>query len=841
MKIQQFKNTVFLISLCFTCSIKSVFSQINIKKDTVYVNDKSFEETAIYGAKDSIFFDVKKNVIYLFGEAYLDFMGSKMNAGYLEVDLSKNEVFASYTFDKDSNKVEFPIFNSEGEEMKASKIRYNFKTEKGFIEEVKIKQDELFLHMETAKRHQNENTHFKNGKFTTCELDEPHYHFHLSKAVMVPNKRIVTGPMNLWIKGVPTPFGLPFSIIPQSKTRTHGILFPQIIPASFYGFGVRDLGYYFPINNSLNTSSYLTLYSRGTWGFKQDLNYNYLYKSRGALSFELQQLKSGFPNFQKNNKLSFRWSHQKDAKSNPYWTFSSNVNFISDNNTQNDINQQSDQFLNNQLNSDINITKNFPGKPYRMGLKINARQNTSNNQISLQSPTYNFNVNRVSPFKNIIKSKNEFAQFFARIGLTYNLESRNESTFIDSLASTDLLQNFKNGIQQNTTIQSTAGFFKNTLKFNPSITYNNHINFQQIEKNYDSITNSVINNRINKTGISHNISYNASLTTVMYNYYRLVGKSKPLIRHLITPSVNFSYRPNLNTLQTLDTGTVDLQTITYTGFEESLYRQSITQDQGLITFGINNTMELKVASDKDTVTGFRKIRILDGFSINGNYDFFKDSFNLSDLSMNFRVSPFPYINFVISSNYSPYSWDNNSGKKLNTFAINTNQGLGRILNASFNTVLTLTSKESKTKINNLQSKIGENWNADFNHYFLYPERVINFDIPWKMNFTHTFTLTRNQNISSTNLDEFFLVNTLNTNGDFSFTKRWKILGSINYDIKTNKIAYSTLSLSRDMHCWALTFNWIPIGINKSFLFSLRSKSNMFKDAKLDFRKPPIFF
>ena len=849
MKITRIGLFVFISVLLIILTKHSVYGQNNIKKDTIYQNDTSFENQAEYGARDSIYLDVDKNKIYLFGEAYLNFMDTKMNAGFIEVDLDKNEVFASYVFDKDSNRIETPVFESEGEKIDAAKIRYNFDSQKGFIEEVKIKQDELYLYMGVAKRQKNAEIHFKKGRFTTCELEDPHYHFHLSKAIMIPEKRIVTGPMNLWVKGVPTPFGLPFSVIPQSKSRTHGLLFPQIVPSSVYGFGVRDLGYYFPISNTLNTSVYLTLLSRGSWGLKQETNYLKLYRNSGRLSTEFQQLNDGFPNNNRSNKISILWSHKKDAKSNPFWTFSSNVNFISDNNTQNSLDPINTQYFNNQLNSDINIQRRFPGKPVTMGLKVSLRQNTSNNSIALNSPIFTTNVTRFSPFKKWIKGKEEWKQFFSRIAVSYNLESQNRATFADSLLNGNYLHlindEFINGVQQKATLQTTASFFKNTLKFTPSINYSNNINFQQISKSYDTLVESGIReDQVNQAGMTQTISFNGSATSVLYSYYKFIGKSKPLLRHIMTPNVGVSFIPNLNQLNSLDTGLVNTNTLTYSPFENneiSVYNSRFTRDRALINFGINNSFELKRASEKDTVTGFKKTRIIDALSVTGQYDLLKDSMNLSNLSLNLRISPLPMINIVSSSSFSPYNWNKETGASLSSYSITENGALGRFISSNLTTTLTFTSKESKEKINELNDKVGENWNADYNYFLLFPERIVNFEIPWKFNISHVYSITANQDRKPTNPDNFRQVQTISANGDVSFTKRWKIIGSVNYDVETVKVTYTTLTLSRDMHCWALSFNWIPIGGNKSFLFSLRSTSNMFKDAKLDLRRPPVFF
>lgn len=819
------------------------YAQVEPIRDTVKLNDESFEDIIYYSARDSIYTDLKNKQVHLYGDAKVNSAEIKMSAGYILIDLTKNEVWARYAYDKDSVKVEFPKFSDGSEEINAHSIRYNFDTEKGYIEELSIQQDEIYLYMGTAKRHPNDQIHFKNGRFTTCNLPEPHYHFQLSKAVLIPEERIVTGPMNLWVKGVPTPLGLPFSVIPQQKDRTHGLLFPELVPLSVYGFGFQNLGYYFPINDRIQTSVYASLYSRGSWGIRNNLEYAKRYGYRGSLDVGFQQFKSGFPQNTNANKVSVNWTHRKEPKSNPYWNFGANVNFISDNKSKNNLDPLNTEYFNNSFNSDININRLFPGKPVTMGMKVSVRQNTLTQNISLVAPVFNTNVTRFFPFKKAVSGTGELSKMVSRIGVTYNMEGQNRSTFEDTLLRdgnfTEIGSKFFNGFSQNVSIQTTSAFFKNTLKFNPSITYSNKINFQQIEKSYDAVLNKTAIDTIQKAGMMHELSLNASFTTMLYSYYKYIGKKKPLLRHIMTPSVGFRYTPQLNELITVNAG-IDQSEIIYSPFEQSIYSGNTGKTSGQITFGINNTFELKRMSAKDTVTGFKKTRLIDILSLTGNYDLMKDSMNLSDLSLNLRISPIEWVNFVANSVFSPYGWTDSSGATISEYAVNSNNGLGRFLRNNFTTTITLTSKESRQVLENTQNKITENWNADYNYYALHPEYLLDFNIPWKVSFSHVYSIDINTNKTLIDREEFKQLQTLVMNGDLSFTKRWKLSSNVNLDLNDFQVTNARINLTRNMHCWALSFHWTPIGGNKSFLFSLRNTSSMLQDAKMDIRKPPVF-
>lgn len=816
-----------------------------VQKDTLVVNDNSLESIIRYSARDSIFNDLKKKQVHLFGDAKIQMDEVNMTAGYILVDMNSNEISASFTYDKDSNKVEFPTFTDGSEVVTAHKLRYNTETKKGFLEELSIKQEEFYFHMGIAKRHPNDEIHLRQGRLTTCDLEDPHYHFQLSKGVVVPNERIVTGPMNLWVKGIPTPFGLPFALIPTNqKERTSGLLFPEFVPFSQYGFGFQNLGYYIPINDNFQTSLYANLYSRGSWGLRNDLDYSKRYGFSGRLSVGFQQFRSGFPENNNANKVSVNWSHRKEPKSNPYWNFSSSVNFISDNTTKNNLDPINPEFFNNAFNSDININRLFPGKPLTMGMKLSMRQSSIANSISLISPVFNANLTRVFPFKNMFKvADKEWKKTIARIGLTYNLEGQNRSNFGANLLSVGDFQGisnqFLNGISQTAALQTNFGLISNTIKINPSINYGNKINFQQVDKSYDLLSNSTITDTIRSFGMGHEFNMNVSLTTILYTYYNFVGKNKPKMRHLMTPSIGFRYVPLLNPLISESVG-VNQTLVTYSPFERSIYNVGNSNQAAFLNFGVNNTFELKSRSDKDTLTGFKKTRLIDQFSINGNYDFVRDSMNLSNISLALRIAPFDWINFVSNAIFSPYGWNVTNGRTIGDYALNTAQGLGRFVSTGLTTALTIAPPKDRKKIQETGERLNTNWNSDFNYFALYPERAIYFDIPWKMSLSHVYTINANQNISISSPKIYNQVQTLVLNGDASFTKRWNISGNLNLNLEEFAVTNLYFSLNRNMHCWALSFFWTPIGGNKSFLFSIRNTSSVFKDAKIEIRKPPAF-
>jgi hypothetical protein len=292
-----------------------------------------------------------------------------------------------------------------------------------------------------------------------------------------------------------------------------------------------------------------------------------------------------------------------------------------------------------------------------MGLKVSLRQNSLAESISLVSPILTANMTRVFPFKRFIKRSNsEWKKIIERIGFSYNFDGQNRSNFSDSLLTQGDLsrigQQFMYGAKQSMSIQTTGGLFKNVLKLTPSANYATKLNFQRIEKSYDVINNNTNIDTLESADLAHEFNLNISATTMLYSYYNFLGKNQAKMRHIMTPKLSYRYVPLINPLISGNFG-VDQATLNYSQYERSLYSVGNSVESSFLTFALNNTFELKRKSDKDTITGFKKIRIIDQLSFSGNYDFLRDSMKLSNISMNMRVSPRNWLNIVTNAQFSP--------------------------------------------------------------------------------------------------------------------------------------------------------------------------------------------
>jgi len=811
--------------------------------------DNSLESPVTYSCTDSIYANLKTKIVFLYGEAIVQYEGIELTADYIEMDLEKKTVTATYTTNEEGERIGIPKFTEGSEELTAASLKYNFETEKAYIQELDTKQEENYLHMTVAKKQANDEIHFLQGRFTTCDLEDPHFHFQLSKAVLVPEKRIVTGPVNLWIRGVPTPLGLPFSFIPTSTDQKKtGILFPQIVPFSNWGFGLQDLGYYFPLKKSDNiqTTLYGSLYSRGTFGIRSLTEYKKKYKYTGQLNVAFNRFKNPFPSENILEKIVVQWNHRQEARANPYWNFQSSVNFLSDNNQTTTFEGENETLLNNAFNSDINLRRTFPNLPITMGLKASLKQNSTSNNIDLELPTFTFDVQRFFPFRVLRTNPVGPARFYEKIGFVYNLESQNNVNFADTLLRdrnfSSIQNQFKNGFKQSLNVNTAIPIFDNRATITPSFRYSTNGNFQATRKFYNETTGEIRDSLVNNQfGLVHNASARIDFTSQVYAYYQFVGKNRTKMRHVITPNIGFNYSPNLDVFDTqvLSINNID-SLLNYQPYANSLYRDTRDGESLLLSFNVNNTFEIKRKNGRDTTEEFTKTRIIDALSIRGDYNFLKDSLQFSNLNTALRSSPFPSLNFVASGSFNLYGWDESNGEGSNNFALQENGQLGRFINTQVTTTYIIASKKSKQKIAENADNLDPNWEADYNYYRLNPHEILDFQIPWKVSLTHSWFTRINSDSTQFVARKRNHTQTIAVNADANFTKRWKVGINTNYDIVNQKLVQTRVTLDRNMHCWQLGFSWIPAGINQSFMLRLNATSALFKDAKLELRKPPEF-
>ncbi|MEX2597372.1 MAG: putative LPS assembly protein LptD [Salibacteraceae bacterium] len=795
------------------------------------------EDEVKYSANDSMRIDLVNQMVYLFGDAVAIYGDIELKANYIEISLKQNELYAKGLPDSTGTIVGEPIFKQGSQEFEAGEMRYNFKSKRGLSKHVKTQESGGFLHGETVKRDTGEIIYIKNGKYTTCEYDDPHFHIHAQKLKVIPQDKIITGPAYLSIADIPTPLVVPFGFFPNSEDQSNGLIIPTWGEAVNQGFYLGRGGYYFGVKDVMDFSITGDIYSRGSWAAYVDSRYVKRYRFNGNYGLEFVQSKFSereYPDFYSQNTFNVRWRHQQDAKARPGSNFSADVNAGSSKNNRNNIQSSADNYLRSQMNSSIRYSKSFANTPFSIAVAATGSQNTQTEVVNLRAPDVSFNMARIFPFKPksgiaspfAVKSGLDKLGLNAGLDMSNRLEGREDTLFNNY--NNKMLKSMDNGIRLNSTASTNIKILK-YLTLSPSTSHRIVGYRQSVDKTWNADSNRVATRQVEGLTGFYDGSASISLNTIVYGTYQYKNQVIKAMRHQMTPSASVSYRPDYSAPAWGYFGSVQSDslgnTTDYSFFEGRMYGGPSAQENGVINLSLNNTFELKVRNRKDT-TGEKddkKLKLLDAFNFNTNYNIAKDSLNWNPLQVSLRTQVFEGLVINGSATLDPYAINPVNGRRLNEFQIERNNKLGRWTRAQVAFSYNIRPKGSSKKQNQNQKETAL---SDANMYYT---DFVDFDVPWSMNINYNIQYTNNglnENISQV----------VDLRGETNITRNWKVSFRTGFDIKEADITFSQIEIYRNLHCWEFSLGIVPFGPRQNYNFQINVKSAILQDLKLNRRR-----
>jgi hypothetical protein len=865
-------NILLLVAL-------SSFGQLNLKPDTIStskainlkdtiqvipapakkdsVKKPAIEAVITYSAEDSIVPDFENQKMYMYKNGVVNYQTIELKADYIMLDFVNKEVYAEGLPDSTGAKVGNPVFKDGKEEFESKTMRYNFVTQKGIITDVKTSQGDGFIHSNLTKKINKDEFVLKSGKYTTCDAEQPHFYLQMTKAKVISNKKIITGPAFLVLEDFPIYFPMiPFGYFPTTSTYSSGILIPTYGEEQSRGFFLRDGGYYWAANDHFDLAVRGDIYSKGSWATKLHSNYKVRYKFNGAFDFSYnlnQYSEQPLPDARTTKGFSVTWSHSQDSKANPSQTFSANVNLSSssydkENSYMNNTNSVQN-YLQTQKSSSISYSRKFENTPFNMSLNFRHSQNSRDTTISLSLPELTFNMSKINPLKK--KKRVGPIKWYEKIGFSYSGNLKNSITAKESeLLDKSLVKDWKNGIRHS--IPITLPSF-NLLKFitiSPSFNYSERWYSNYINKTYDPNYNDplsgqalhVVLDTVYTFRRNYDYSYSLSSSTNIYGMYIMRNPNSRIksIRHKITPSLSFNYTPDFGQAKYrfwdyyVDGFGKDVY---YNHFEGAIFGSAGRGESGAISFSLNNNLEAKVlevkgAKDsivsKDEKLKYKKVKILDNLGMSASYNMIADSFKLSPISLNARTT-IKGVSINMGANLNPYIVDS-KGNVHDEYTWNNESGLkklGRVTNANMSFGMNFDSKkDEKEEVGDKKKKVEEKQVPDGE--ILYTP----FKIPWSIRFNYSFYYNNTYRPDKDGNIKGTINQSLNLGGHLSLTEKWQTEMTTNFDVQAMKFSFTTISISRTLHCWSMSFNFVPFGERKSYSFNLSASSAMLRDLKI---------
>ena len=816
-----------------TVKLTGVDTLNNVAVDTLSqdsIKEKPIlEMTVEYSADDSTIFSISGQKVFLNKNAFVKYGNTELRAHFIELDLRKKVAFAYGIADSTGKFVETPEFKDGKEEFKCKELKYNFDTKKGLVKEIITEQEGGYVHSEITKKMDDKTFFMRNGKYTTCDHEHPHFYVKMTKAKMIKDDKIVAGLSYMVLEDVPLPVGLPFGFFPFKKKFSSGIILPSYGEEQRRGFNLRDGGYYWAISDYVDLAITGDIFSNGSWGTKVQSKYKKRYRFSGSLSADYhanQYGDKGLPDYVKNKDFSIRWNHSQDPKANPYSTFSASVDFSTAANDRNNA-RSLDRIINNRKQSSVSFSKRWPGSPFSLNATLRHSQNSRDSTISLSLPDVTFNMERRYPFRK--KGKSGQLKWYDNLGVTYSAKLKNTiNTKESELMSSSLSKDWRNGFQHNIPLSTNIKLARN-LTLAPSFNYTGVAYTNSIRKKWvDTLNNNaggVVEDTIVGLRYAHNYSSSVSLTLnpKIYGMYSFKeGYKVAKIRHVMAPSISVSYTPKLGVDRDQYFYTYNKTTdqeVEYSIFERGVYGTPTgAMESGSVTLSLDNNLEAKVRTANDTTGNedMKKIKILESVKFSTNYNMFADSLNWALIRMTGRTKIFNQkVNLTFNADMDPYD--------INANGVRINRYKGRLTRAGIKMGFRLSSEDLKGK-DEKNKKEG----AQGNGRRTVPEYV-GFNIPWSFNVDYGWTYTKpglNKSIT----------HTMRLNGDFSLTPKWQFNFSTGYDFANSEVTSTQFSVRRDLHCWEMSFNAIPFGRYQSFNFMINVKSSILRDLKYQKRQ-----
>ena len=838
--------------------------------------DPGFDSPIDYVANDSLVYDAEKGFAYLYGNAKVNFLDMTLDAEKITMNMDSSLVHANGIADSTGTLKGKPVYRQGSETYNSEKMSFNFKTKKGFISNVATTQGNGYLKSRDSKRADDGTLYLRKATYTTCDAEHPHFYLKLSQAKVRPGKDAIFGPAQLYVMDVPLPLAIPYGFFPFNKSYTSGFIMPSYGDETSRGFYLRDGGYYFALNDYMDFKLLGEIYTKGSWGVSSEINYNKRYRFRGNLYFSYLRTVEGeknMPDYSVTKSMKIQWTHTKDPKASPNTSFSARVNFASENYERKNLESMYNPLSYTQSTraSAVSLSHTFQ----RLGLNIsgsfNLTQNMRDSSLAVTLPSLSISLNRIYPFRRKKQAGKE--RWYEKISLSYTGQLSNSiTTKEDQLFKSNLIKDWRNGMQHRIPIDATFQLFK-YINISPNFTFRDIMYASRINRSWDEDKQ---REKCDTTYGFYNLydwSVGVSVNTTLYGFYKpwkkLFGDKISAIRHVFKPSVSFSYAPDFTSerygytdsyVKTDANG--DVTTVHYSPYSNGIYGYPSGGKQGMINMSVSNNLEMKVKSDRDS-TGERKISLIDELSASLSYNMAAKQRKWSDLSTRIRLKLTKSYTLSMAAVFATYAYAFNENGQVVTSdrtewsygRFGRFQGLSQNLSYTFNNqswqkiqALFNRSKrvgdsDSETD-DSSESDNGEDANVD-------PEikkarsggkkkvkakvdedGYLSFSIPWSLSVSYGISMyedrTKKINVRSMRYPYSFN-QTLNFSGFVRIADGWNITYTSGYDFTNKRISMTTASVSRDLHCFEMSCS-VVLRPYSSFNFTFRARANELADA-----------
>lgn len=855
----------------------------SIRADSINrAKKKGIDAPVVYSADDSLVYDAQTKNAKLYGNSEVKYENMDLKSDKIRMNLDSSLVRATGTADstQKGGLKGRPVFVMGADNYDTDTITFNFKTKKGIVENAFTKQEDGFLRSKISKRTSTGDVYLAHGRYTTCDKEHPDFYISLSRAKVRPGKDVVFGPAYLVVADVPLPFAVPYGFFPFTKSYSSGFIMPSYGDEQSRGFYLRDGGYYFALSDKMDLKLIGEIYTKGSWGITATSNYRKRYRYNGSFLFSYQDTRTGdkgMPDYAKQTSFKVQWSHHQDPKANPFSSLAASVNFATSSYERNNLtsmyNPQS--LTQSTRTSSVSWSTTFSSIGMLLSSTVNLSQNMRDSTIAMTLPDLNISISRFYPFrrKHVVGDE----RWYEKISMSYTGQFSNSiNTKENRLMHSNIIKDWRNGFQHNIPVSANFTLFK-YININPSFNFTDRMYTNKVTRSWDEATQKEVSDTTYGFHNVYNWNLSLSASTKLYGFFtpsrKIFGDKIQAIRHVITPTVSFSYAPDFSasrygyyqTYQKTDAdGNVSL--VQYSPYGDALYSVPGKGRTGSISWSFDNNLEMKIKTDKDS-TGFKKISLIDQLGWSMSYNMAAKEKPLSDLTVNLRLKWWKNYTFNMTGVFASYAYElDGNGKPYEGNHTYWGMGkFGRFQGMSQNISYTLTpekikkffsgekdntDKDNKNKKKDDDEGIDTDINSNVDDTMIEGQRgaskddkggkadtdgdgYMTFSMPWSLTFGYGVTMSENRDEKKFNYKTmrypYKFTQTLNVSGNLRISDGWNISFSSGYDFDNHKVSMTTASLQRDLHCFNMSCSLV-LAPYASYNFTFRANASTLTDA-----------
>ena len=858
-------------------------------------SDTQMEGPIKYKSED-IEYNMSDESTDLHGDASIDYTNINLTAGFINVAWKNNLLKALPQSERDSlyGNIRPTMVEKGDDPMVGDTMIYNLETKNGKVIRGKTQAEDGYYHGQEIRNQDMSVFYIDDAAYTTCDLDHPHFHFEMNRMKMINEDKVLARPIILYIANIPI-FGVPFGLFPHQKGNRHsGWIMPSYGTDARWGGYINGLGYYWAASDFFDSKFTMSLYDRDGVTLRSQNNYTKRYAYSGSFDLETKQRFSGsvpeedrdIYNLGSNRQTDYvvRWNHRQQLRNNQSAAVNASYYSSGDYNRRTGIEQQ--KRLNQQAVSNATYSKRWPksrnslsinlssrrdlmaekkidqnsiffSNPTRAGQQINITNNTlpqlafSHSQRAL-FPTKstkkkwynNINYNYSSRFTNNLKNYFESEAYAIDDSTTGYQWVKNENN--DPLEQTfsDYIFSHSSGINMSSKI------FK-YFNVSPSIS----LKSDWVNRNYsgfiDSTTGQINKNEVKGFSARTTGSFNINMNTQIYGLFPVkLGKTEA-IRHVLSPSIGYSYRPDFSK-EVFGKNPGYYQTIKQDNGEIAYFdRYSGTLAGGTprgenqsMNISLNNIFQAKIV-DGDS----EKKQDLFSWRMSTGRNFVADNFQWNNLNSSIRANISRKLNLDFSMTHDWYDYDKDKNMRIDTFKTNNGLPSPRLINARFSTGFRFSGKRLSYEpeeedlmddTTNVEQRVD---GANLANMFSGTQNIGSNKPPrgdlWSTSASFSFAYN---NANPNNPQKTFW---MSSNSTIQFTEAWKIQYNARFDLINQNLVSQTFSIYRDLHCWELSLNWTPSGYASGLYLKLNVKSPNLRDLRFEqrggtFSRPSLF-